>query len=162
MNHPSLKRLEGVEGMPRVRLLTLDSNVLITALKQDEKYSDICVSIISKVPESFILCEPSIVYQEVCGTLARRTSIELAEVAMNELDKMIHPLMLVSCDRDFCISAYTLCHEYNIYSIDALYLKVAMDRRAILVSLDREDFTERVKNANPPIEVYHASEFPYI
>ncbi len=148
--------------MLKVRLLTLDSNVLIAALKQDEEYSDICASIISKIPDVFVLCEPSIVYQEVCGTLARRTSIELAEAAINELDKMIHPLMLVNCDRDFCISAYNLCHEYKIYSIDALYLKVAIDRRTILVSLDREDFVERVRKANPPIEVYHASEFPYM
>ena len=148
--------------MLRARLLTLDSNVLIAALKQDEDYSDICASIIDRIPESFILCEPSIVYQEVCGTLARRVNIEVAKAAKSGLDKMIHPLMLVSCDRDFCISAYMLCREYNIYSIDALYLKVAIDRRAILVSLDREDFVERVRNANPPIEVYHASEFPYI
>ncbi len=34
--------------------------------------------ILSKVPNQFQLTEPSIIYQEVCGTLARKTSIEIA------------------------------------------------------------------------------------
>jgi predicted nucleic acid-binding protein len=66
---------------------------------------------------------------------------------------------LVSCDKDFCVSAYDLCSEYGIYAIDALYLKVALNYNAILVSLDKEDFIDRVKLRNPPIEVYHISEF---
>ena len=57
--------------------------------------------------------------------------------------------------------AYSLCYKYNVYSIDALYLKVALDLGAILVSLDERDFIDRVKRRNPPIEVYHVSEFPY-
>ncbi len=48
-----------------------------------------------------------------------------------------------------------------IYSIAAPYLKVALDLRAILVSLDERDFIDRVKRKNPPIEAYHVSEFPY-
>ncbi|RLE87950.1 MAG: acyltransferase [Thermoprotei archaeon] len=30
-----------------------------------------------------------------------------------------------------------------------------------MVSLDKRDFIDRVKRKNPPIEVYHVSEFPY-
>jgi predicted nucleic acid-binding protein len=74
---------------------------------------------------------------------------------------MINPRFLVNCDKDFCVSAYDLCSEYGIYAIDALYLKVALNYNAILVSLDKKDFIDRVKLRNPPIEVYHISEFPY-
>jgi len=146
--------------IPR-RLITLDANVFIAALKRDEPHSQNCVNILKKIPEIFIPCEPAIIYQEVCGTLARRTDPEIAEMAQERLDRIIHPMLLTNIDKDFCASAYSLCHEYNIYSIDALYLAVALKRGAILVSLDKEDFIDKIKAKDPPIEVYHASEFPY-
>lgn len=143
------------------RLLTLDSNVLIAALKKDELHSQKCVEIIAKVPDAFVLAEPSIVYQEVCGTLARRVGTDAAHQAKGHLDAMIHPMLLASCDKTFCASAYPLCSEYVVYAIDAIYLKVALDFSAILVSLDKEDFTDKVKTKKLDIEVYHVSEFPY-
>jgi hypothetical protein len=36
-----------------------------------------------------------------------------------------------------------------------------LDNRAVLVSLDKEDFIDRVNSKTPSIEAYHASEFPY-
>ena len=146
---------------PSSRLLTLDSNILIAALKADEIYSEKCFEILGQVPYAFILTEPSVVYQEVCGTLAKRVGTDVADEAKKQLDLMIHPRLLVNCDRAFCISAYPLCSEYDIYAIDAMYLKVALDNRAVLVSLDKEDFIDRVKSKSPTIEAYHVSEFPY-
>ena len=145
----------------RPKILTLDANVFIAALRVDEKYSDICAYILRKLPGRFVLAEPSIVYQEVCGTLARKVGIDVARKAEELLDLMLHPELVFECNSSFCKSAYTLCQEYNIYSIDALYLKAALDTGAILVSLDEKDFISRVKRKNPPIEVYHVSEFPY-
>ena len=68
------------------RLLTLDSNVLIAALKEDEPYSEKCLEILSQVPDTFILAEPSIVYQEVCGTLARKVGKDVADQARKQLN----------------------------------------------------------------------------
>jgi predicted nucleic acid-binding protein len=143
------------------RLITLDANILVAALKRDEPHSQTCVDLLNKIPDMFIPSEPSIIYQEVCGTLARTVDPDTANLAKEKLDHIIHPLLLVKCDKDFCTSAYQLCHEYKIYSIDALYLAVALQKGAILVSLDKEDFTDRVKAKNPPIEVYHVTEIPY-
>lgn len=143
------------------RMLTLDSNVLMAALKEDERFGEKCVEIISKVPSQFILVEPSILYQEVCGTLARKVGIEAADQARNFLDLIIHPRLLIVCNKDFYISAYSLCAQYNIYAIDAIYLKVALDNYAVLVSLDKEDFIDRLKNRGLPIEAYHVTDFPY-
>lgn len=142
------------------RLLTLDSNVFIAALKEDEPYSRECVEILNMIPHSIILAEPSVVYQEVCGTLARRVGANVAEEAKRCLDAMIHPRLLITCDKAFCISAYPLCSEYGIYAIDALYLKTAITCKAALVSLDKEDFIDRARGKNLPIEVYHVSDFP--
>ena len=142
-------------------MLTLDSNVLIAALKKDEPYSQKCSEIISEVPDSFVLTEPSIVYQEVCGTLARRVGAEMADDPRKQLDMIIHLGLLTNCNRAFCLSAYLLCSEYGIYAVDAMYLKVALDNHAVLVSLDKEDFIDRVNSKKPSIEAYHVSEFPY-
>jgi len=143
------------------RTLTLDSNVIIAALKQDEPYSKKCTEILGKVPDAFILSEPSIVYQEVCGTLARRVRADIANQARKELDLIIHPRLLVNCNKAFCVSAYPLCSEYDIYAIDAMYLKTALTFNAVLVSLDNEDFIDKVNSKTPDIEAYHVSEFPY-
>jgi predicted nucleic acid-binding protein len=143
------------------RLLTLDSNVLIAALKEDEPHSDKCLQILGRVPDTFILSEPSIIYQEVCGTLVRKAGADIADYARKQLDLIIHPRLLANCDKAFCISAYPYCAKYGIYAIDAIYLKVALDNYAVLVSLDKEDFIDKLKLKKPPIEAYHVTEFPY-
>ena len=145
----------------RNRLLTLDANVLIAALKEDEPHSEKCAQILNKIPNQFQLTEPSIIYQEVCGTLARKASLDIANQAKTQMDLMIDPKLLVNCDKTLCASAFCLCSEYNIYSIDALYLKTALKNNAILVSLDKEDFTDRLKKKPLPIEVYNVPEFPF-
>ena len=146
---------------PTSRILTLDSNVLIAALKTDETHSEKCAEILTHVPDTFILAEPSIIYQEVCGTLARKADLDTANAAKKQLDLMIHPRLLTNCDGTFCTSAFPLCSEYNVYAIDALYLQVALDNQSILVSLDKEHFTDRLKSKRPTIETYHVSDFPY-
>jgi len=146
---------------PSRRILTLDSNVLIAALKEDEVYSERCSEILEKVPDAFILSEPCIIYQEVCGTLAKRAGVDIADDAKKQLDLIIHPRLLDNCDKAFCVSTYPLCSEYDIYSIDAMYLKVALENHAVLVSLDKKDFVDKVNSKRPNIEAYHVSEFPY-
>jgi predicted nucleic acid-binding protein len=132
---------------------------MIAALKKDESYSKECFEILSRVPDDFVLSEPSLVYQEVCGTLARKVGLEVAAEARKQLDLIIHPSFLVNCSRAFCVSAYALCHEYEVYAIDATYLKVALENHAVLVSLDREDFISRVNRKKPGIKACHVSEF---
>ena len=146
---------------PASRMLTLDSNVLIAALKADEPYSDKCAEILTEVPDTFILAEPCIIYQEVCGTLARKAGLHVANTAKEQLDLMIHPSLLTNCDKAFCTSAFPLCSLYNLYAIDAMYLQVALNNHSILVSLDKEDFTDKLRTRNAAIETYHVSEFPY-
>ena len=143
------------------RVLTLDSNVFIAALKKDAPHSEECSEILAKVPDKFILSEPSIVYQEVCGTLARKVGADVAHRARKQLDLIIHPKLLTNCNRTFCISAYPLCFKYNIYSIGAMYLKVALENNATLVSLDKKDFIDKLASKKLNIETYHVSEFPH-
>jgi len=64
---------------------------MIAALKRDEPQSERCAELLKKVPDQFLLTEPSIFYQEVCGTLARRVGLEVADEARRQLDRIISP-----------------------------------------------------------------------
>jgi predicted nucleic acid-binding protein len=141
------------------RILTLDSNIFIAALKRDEKYSNDCANLLRKAVGSLILVEPSIIYQEVCGVLARKVGIEASRKAEIFLDTILHDDLIINCDKRFCKEAYTLCYEYGIFPIDALYLKTALDFNSILISLDEENFIRKIKIKNPSIKAYHVSEF---
>jgi len=143
------------------RVLTLDSNVFVGAAKGDEPYRKKCSEILKLVPDSFVLSEPSIVYQEVCGTVARRVGASEATEFGEKLDRFVPQELLFVCDRNFCLSSYSLCSEYGIYSVDALYLGTAIGSGAILVSLDDEDFIGRLRKNRHNIEAYHVSDFPY-
>ncbi len=140
--------------------LTLDSNVIIGAARILEPYSEKCFNIIEKATNDFILVEPSIIYQEVCGTLSRKMNMKFANNAKDQLDLLIKPQQLVNCDRETCVSAFTLCAKHKIYAIDALYLHVALIYGAILVSLDKE-FINRLSSSKLPIEAYTVDNFPY-
>jgi len=141
------------------RILTLDSNIFIAALKCDEKYSNDCANLLGKAVGSLILVEPSIIYQEICGVLARKVGIEASRKAEIFLDTILYDDLIINCDKRFCKEAYTLCYEYEIFPIDALYLKTALDFNSILISLDEENFIRKIKIKNPSIKAYHVSEF---
>ena len=57
-------------------------------------------------------------------------------------------------------SSYFLCSEYGICATDALYLSVAISSKAILVSMDGEDFIDKLRKNHHNIETYHVSAFP--
>jgi len=143
----------------RSSLLTIDSNVIIAALRTTEAASAKCAEILDRAVERFLLVEPSIIYQEVCGTLSRKIGLETANTAKEQLDLLIEQKRLINCDKKTCISAFRLCAEYKIYAIDALYLHVAMSNNAVLVSLDKE-FIGRL-NDKLPIEAYTVDNYPY-
>jgi predicted nucleic acid-binding protein len=142
------------------QLLTLDSNIFVGAMKGDEPLRRNCLELISTVPESFFLSEPSIIYREVCGTIARRVGIAQAREFSQQLDRLISLELVFDCDRSFCLSSCFLCSEYGIYATDALYLSVAINTNVILVSMDGEDFIDKLTKNHHNIEAYHVSAFP--
>jgi predicted nucleic acid-binding protein len=143
----------------RSSLLTVDSNIIIAALRTTEPASSKCAKILAKASEQFMLVEPSIIYQEVCGTLARKIDLETANSAKEQLDLLIEQKRLINCDKRTCISAFRLCAEYEIHAIDALYLHVALSNYAVLVSLDKE-FIDKL-NDGLTIEAYTVDNYPY-
>jgi hypothetical protein len=93
--------------------------------------------------------------------IGRKVGFVAAHDVKRQLDRMIDPRLLSMCDKEFCVSAYSLCSQFGVYAIDALYLKTALLRRSTFVSLDREDFLNKLKPSLRAIEAYHATDFPY-
>ena len=72
------------------KILTHDANAFLAALKADEEHSEECARILRLLPGKFILAEPSVVYQEVCGVLARKVGLEVARRAEKFLDQTLN------------------------------------------------------------------------
>jgi predicted nucleic acid-binding protein len=81
--------------------------------------------------------------------------------AREQLDLMIHPSLLADCGRDFCASAFPLCSRFALYPVDALYLQAAINNESILVSLDKEHSTDRLRAKKVNVEAYHVQDFSY-
>jgi len=142
----------------KIRPLTLDSNVFISQIKGDETYSRECGVLISRVGSDFFLVEPAIVLAEVGNAVGRNVDLKTAEDEVDGLLRMVS--LIIPCDRELCAKADLTGAEYEVYSADSLYLQTAMDLGSLLISLD-EEFLNKIKVKEPPIEVYHIKDFPY-
>lgn len=145
--------------MKRFRPITLDSNIFISKIKGDETYSNECGALIARVGADFFLVEPATVLTEVGNAVGRNISLKAAEDEVDTLLRMVSILM--PCDKEFCVKAGLTGAEYDVYSADSLYLQTAINFGSTLVSLDEEEFINKVKVKKPPIEVYHIKDFPY-
>lgn len=145
--------------MKPIRPLTLDSNVFVSKIKGDEAYSDECGALISRVGVDFFLVEPALVLTEVGNAVGRNINLKAAEEEVNTLLRMVS--VLIPCDKVFCVKAGLTGAEYDVYSADSLYLQAAISFRSALVSIDEEEFINKIKAKEPPIEIYHVKDFPY-
>jgi hypothetical protein len=48
--------------------------------------------------------------------------------------------------------------KYRVYSADAFYLQTSLDFRTMLISLDEEDFIDRIKGKDSAYNVIHAQD----
>ena len=145
--------------MKRFRPITLDSNIFISKIKGDETYSNECGALITRVGADFFLVEPATVLTEVGNAVGRNINLKAAEDEVDALLRMVS--VLTPCDKGFCVKAGLTGAEYDVYSADSLYLQAAINFGSVLVSLDEEEFINKIKAKKPPIEVYHIKDFPY-
>jgi len=115
--------------------------------------------LIARVGADVFLVEPAIVLTEVGNAVGRNIGLRAAEEEVDMLLRMVS--VLIPCDREFCVKAGLTGPEYDVYSADSLYLQAAINFGSVLVSLDEEEFINKVKAKKPPIEVHHIKDFPY-
>jgi len=128
-----------------VRYITLDSSVIVAALREQEEKYEACKKLLERVKNGeFAALEPYTVLVEVTAAIKRRTkSDSLAERVKNDLENIdtIKFLDLISSRAD---SAADIAKETGVRGMDAIVIQIAKEFNAPLVSLD-EEMSKRAK-----------------
>lgn len=135
--------------------VTLDSNVLISAVKGKEKYSEDCREIIANVGTSFVLYQPTVCITELYNGIGRTKGEPAAKKALKDFYKMVYHLEDYG-SRAQCERVGKTALKYRVYSADAFYLQTSLDFKTMLISLDEEDFIDRIKAKDAEYNVFHA------
>jgi len=154
-----LKWLELSENMPEainIRV-TLDSNVFISAIKENEEFSKDCSEILSQVGTLFILYQPTLCITELYNAIGKTKGEPTAKKALKEFYNMVYHLEDYGSSAQ-CERVGKTALNYRIYSADAFYLQTSLDFKTMLISLDAKDFIDRIKAKDADCNVYHAKE----
>ena len=135
--------------------VTLDSNVLISAVKENEKYSRECSEILSHVGTSFFLYQPTLSITELYNAIGKTKGEQTAKKALKKFYNMVYHFEDYG-SRAQCERVGKTALKYRVYSADAFYLQASLDFKAVLISLDEEDFIDRIKSMDADYEVFHA------
>ena len=128
-----------------VRYITLDSSVIVAALREQEEKHDACKKLLERVKDGeFVALEPYTVLVEVVAAIKRRTKSEpLAERVKNDLEN-IDTIKFLDLMSSRATSAVEIAKETDVRGMDAIVVQIAKEFNAPLVSLDGE-MTKRAK-----------------
>ena len=119
--------------------ICLDSSVIVTALRKQEKSHLAAKDVLRKVKDgSHIAIEPYTVLIEVTAALKRRTgSKELALRVRNDL-LAINTIRFMGFDAESAADAAEIAAEIGVRGMDAIVIQVAKEFDIPLVTLDQE------------------------
>jgi predicted nucleic acid-binding protein len=139
-----------------VKALTLDSSVLVAALRKTEEKHKECLLLMKKVKEGdYVAIEPFTVLVEVVAAIRRRTgSQEIALEVKQELLK-IDNLRFLDIDRVAAEAATDIAAETGVRGMDAIVIQTAKEYGTILISLDKE----LIEGAKEIVKTGEISEF---
>lgn len=137
--------------------VTLDSNVLISAVKENEKYSRDCKELLSLVGTSFLLYQPAVTITELYNGIGRTKGEMAAKKALKDFYNMVYHLEDYG-SRSQCERVAKTALKYRVYSADAFYLQTSVDFKTVLISLDKEDFIDMIKLKDAKYDVWHVSD----
>lgn len=129
-----------------VRYITLDSSVIVAALREQEEEHELCKKLLERVKNGeFVALEPYTVLVEVVAAIKRRTKSEfLAERVKKDLENIdtIRFLDLISSRAN---SAAEIARETDVRGMDAIVIQTSKEFNASLISLDKE-MNDRAKS----------------
>jgi predicted nucleic acid-binding protein len=138
----------------KTKRVTLDSNVLISAVKENEKFSSDCKYLLSLVGTSFLLYQPALTITELYNGIGRSKGEIAAKKALRDFYKMVYHIEDYG-SRSQCERVAKTALKYRVYSADAFYLQTSMDFKTVLISLDKEDFIDMIKAKDAKYDVWH-------
>ncbi len=134
--------------------VTLDSNVLISAVKKNEKYSKDCKDLLRLVGISFLLYQPAVTITELYNGIGRTKGETAAKKALKDFYNMVYHLEDYGSSSQ-CERVAKTALRYRVYSTDAFYLQTSLDFKTVLISLDKEDFIDMIKAKDSKYDVWH-------
>ena len=135
-------------------LLTLDSSVIIAALREQEpKHKEAVQLLKSIVDGKYIVVMPYTVLTEVVSAVKRRTgSTELAIRIENDLES-ITTMYFLEMTKSRIKEANKIAREYGLKGMDAIVVQIAKEHNASLITLDGQMSKLAVKTVKViPIE----------
>lgn len=126
--------------------LTLDSSVIVAALRKQEEKHIQCRSLLEKVKETqHIAIQPYTVLVEVVSAIRRRTNSQLLASRVKELLQNIDTLNFVELESMRADAAADMAARTGLRGMDAIVVQVAEEFDTTLVSLD-EEMMDRAKS----------------
>jgi predicted nucleic acid-binding protein len=120
-------------------LVTLDSSVIVAALRKTEVHHDRCLSLLEEVKDGFYSAvEPYIVLVEIAAALKRRTgSQKLSERVIKDI-LTIDTIFFLDLDAARANRAVEIAQRFSVRGMDAIVIQIAEEFDATLLSLDYE------------------------
>jgi len=122
-----------------MRFLTLDSSIIIAALREQEEKHNTCLEVLEKVKDGkYIAIEPYTVLVEVTAAIRRRTgSKELAEKVRFYL-RDIDSIYFLELESYRAEEASKVAEKLSVRGMDAIVIQIAREFNSVLLTLDNE------------------------
>ena len=119
--------------------VTLDSSVIVAALREPEEKHEECKKLLKKVKDGFFIAlEPYTVLVEVVAAIKRRTgSTPLGERVKMDLQD-IDTIKFLDLNFIRADDAANIANKIGVQGMDAIVVQTAKEFDSILVSLDDE------------------------
>jgi len=123
--------------------LTLDSSVIIAALRKQEPMHEQCKSLLEQVKEGkHVAFESAIVLVEVTAAIRRRTGSRRLARGVRENLLRLDTLIFLELTESRMNSAARIAERVPLKGMDCIIAQIAEEKDSVLVTLDRE-FAER-------------------
>lgn len=119
--------------------VTVDASVFVAQVKEGEPFNAASRECIVRLerPDWQLAC-PALVLPECAGALARTLDDQALTEALVELLRQFPGMTLVPLTTRLAQSAAALAAEHKLRGADAVYVAVAQQHEAILITLDAE------------------------
>ena len=126
-------------------LLTLDTSVIIAALRKQEEHYQACRAILEQVNDGlYIAVEPYTVLVEIAAAIKRRTGSQKLSERVIKGVLSIDTIHFLDLDTARAKRAVEIAQRFGVRGMDAIVIQIAEEFGATLVSLDME-MLEKVK-----------------
>ena len=120
-------------------LVTLDSSVIVSALRKEEEHYLVCQNILEKVKDGFyIAVEPYTVLVEIAAAIKRRTGSQKLSARVIKDLLAIDTVHFLDLDSTRTKQAIEIAQHFGVRGMDAIVIQIAEEFSATLISLDIE------------------------